>query len=181
MLPVHSDVSAVMPTIRDESIQDAETVNVLLDQAFGRQAEARLVDRLRAGDKVAAAMIAEQNGRMLGHVVFSRVSVSSGRSDFAALALAPLAVLPAFQRLGVGSALVSAGLERCRNSGHARVLVVGDPAYYSRFGFVPAARYGVRPPFETPPDTFMALELQPGAFAAATGVARYGHEFDDLG
>ena len=98
-----------------------------------------------------------------------------------AVALAPLAVLPAFQRLGVGSALVSAGLERCRGNGYTRVLVVGNPAYYGRFGFVPAARYGVRPSIDTPSESFLALELQPGAFAAAAGVARYGHEFDDLG
>jgi putative acetyltransferase len=94
--------------------------------------------------------------------------------------VAPLAVLPAFQRLGIGSALVSAGLERCRVERHSRVLVLGDPAYYSRFGFVPAARFGLKCPFPAREDSFMAIELAIGAFAKTSGLVRYGHEFDDL-
>ena len=96
------------------------------------------------------------------------------------LALAPLAVVPAFQRLGVGSALVSAGLERCRMERHAGVLVLGDPVYYGRFGFVAGSRFGLKCPFPAPNEGFMAIELEPGALAQVSGVVRYGHEFDDL-
>ncbi len=169
-----------MSILRDERVEDAETVAALLSMAFGREAEARLVQRLRAADKVAAGLIAEKNQRILGYVVFSRVAIITEGQEKAALALAPLAVLPAFQRLGVGSALVSAGLERCRANEHKRILVLGDPAYYARFGFVPASRFGVQPAFDAPPESFMALELVPSAFAGTAGVARYGHEFDDL-
>lgn len=169
-----------MSLIRDEGPADAEAVHALLFAAFGREAEARLVERLRASGKTACALVAEEKGRVLGHMVFSRIAIESGNGAIPVLALAPLAVLPAFQRLGIGSALVSAGLERCRMEGHARVLVVGEHLYYGRFGFVPASKFGLKCPFPLPEETFMAIELEPAAFAQASGVVRYGHEFDDL-
>jgi putative acetyltransferase len=169
-----------MPSLRDERPEDSKAVTELLGSAFGRDAEARLVDRLRAADRVVTALIAETKQRILGHVVFSRIALGDAENEMQGLALAPIAVVPAFQRLGVGSALVSAGLERCRAMGHTRVLVLGDPDYYSRFGFVPASEYGIESAFDAPPESFMALELVPGAFAGAAGVVRYGHEFEDL-
>lgn len=169
-----------MPSIRAEHPGDFDIVNALLQASFGRQAEARLVDRLRASGKIVSALVAEEKQRILGHVVISKVSVDAEGGEVDALALAPLAVEPAFQRLGIGSALVSAGLERCRLGKQARVLVLGDPVYYARFGFVPAARFGLKSPFPGPERSFMAIELEPGAFAKASGTVRYGHEFDDL-
>jgi putative acetyltransferase len=169
-----------MPLIREENPADSDSVHEVLAAAFGRDAESRLVERLRASGKVTASLVAEENGRLLGHVLFSAISIDTGTAQVPAVSLAPLAVLPAFQRLGVGSALVSAGLARLREMRVERVLVVGDPAYYARFGFVPALRFGLRCPFPVPEGAFMALELTPGAFSGCAGVARYGHEFDDL-
>lgn len=169
-----------MPSIRPEHPDDFNTVNTLLRASFGREAEARLVDRLRASGKIVSALVAEEKQRILGHVVISKVSVDAEGGEVDALALAPLAVEPAFQRLGIGSALVSAGLECCRLGKHARVLVLGDPVYYARFGFVPAVRFGLKSPFPAPENSFMVIELEPGAFAKVSGTARYGHEFDDL-
>lgn|SRR5258705_1275712 len=169
-----------MPLIRPERSGDFEPVHALLLASFGREAQARLVDRLRASGKIALALVAEEKERILGHVVFSKIVADAEGDEVSALALAPLAVAPAFQRLGIGSALVSAGLERCRLERHSRVLVLGDPVYYARFGFVPAARYGLRCPFPVPDNSFMAIELDPGAFAGVSGTVRYGHEFDDL-
>jgi putative acetyltransferase len=169
-----------MSLIREERPEDAEAVHAVLVAAFGREAEARLVERLRASEKIICALIAEEKGRVLGHMVLSRIAVESGDREVPALALAPLAVSPAFQRLGIGSALVSAGLERCRMEPHARVLVVGDPVYFGRFGFVPASRFGLKCPFPVAEEAFMAIELEPGAFAQVSAVVRYGHEFEDL-
>jgi putative acetyltransferase len=169
-----------MPLIRPERSGDFEPVHALLLASFGREAHARLVDRLRASGKIVLALVAEEKERILGHVVFSKIVADAEGDEVSALALAPLAVAPAFQRLGIGSALVSAGLERCRLERHSRVLVLGDPLYYARFGFVPAARYGLRCPFPVPDNSFMAIELDPGAFAGVSGTVRYGHEFDDL-
>ena len=169
-----------MPLIRTEQSGDFEPVHALLRASFAREAEARLVDRLRASGKIAAALVAEENARILGHVVFSKIVTDTEAGEMGALALAPLAVQPAFQRLGIGSALVSAGLERCRLERQARVLVLGDPVYYARFGFVPAARFGLKCPFPARDDAFLAIELEPGAFAKVSGKVRYGHKFDDL-
>ena len=169
-----------MPLIRPERSGDFEPVHALLLAAFGREAQARLVDRLRASGKIATALVAEENDRIFGHVVFSKIVASAEGGEVSALALAPLAVVPAFQRLGFGSALVSAGLERCRSERHSRVLVLGDPVYFARFGFVPAARFGLKCPFPAADNAFMAIELEPGAFAETSGMVRYGHEFDDL-
>lgn len=167
-----------MSAIRQERPEDADAIREILVAAFGREAEARLVDRLRASGKITCALVAEEKGRLLGQVVFSEIAIGEMRAP--AVALAPLAVMPAFQRLGIGSALASAGLERLRQEQGQRVLVLGDPGYYTRFGFVPASRYGLKSPFPAPEDAFMAIELQPGAFKGVSGVAQYGHEFDDL-
>jgi putative acetyltransferase len=169
-----------MSLIRDERPEDAEAVHVVLVAAFGRDAEACLVERLRASGNIVCATVAEEKGRVLGHAVFSRIAVESGDSEIPMLALAPLAVLPAFQRLGIGSALVSAGLARCRELGHARVAVLGEPAYYARFGFSPATDFGIRYPGNVPREAFMALALVPGALDGCAGVVRYAAEFANL-
>jgi putative acetyltransferase len=168
-----------MSLIRPERPEDAEAVHAVLVAAFGREAEARLVERLRASKRIVCAMVAEEKGRVLGHVVFSRIEVESGDSAIPVLALAPLAVLPAFQRLGIGSALVSAGLARCRELDHARVVVLGEPDYYTRFGFSPAADFGIRYPGDVPREALMALALVPGALDGCAGVARYSPEFEN--
>lgn len=167
-----------MPQIRLEQPEDADVIRQILVAAFGREAEARLVERLRASGSMVRALVAEEGGRLLGHVAFSRIAI--GEKSVTALALAPLAVMPAFQRLGIGSALVSAGLEQLRLGGHQRVIVVGDSAYYARFGFVPAAGFGLQCPFPVPPEAFMAASLARNAFHGVSGMVAYGHEFDDL-
>lgn len=167
-----------MPLIRPEQPDDAEAIRQILVAAFGREAEARLVERLRASGKSVRALVAEEQGRLLGHVAFSRIGI--GENGMPALALAPLAVTPAFQRLGIGSALVSAGLQQLRQVGEQRVIVLGDPAYYLRFGFVPAIRFQLQCPWPAPAEAFMAIALARDAYNEVAGRVKYGHEFDDL-
>ncbi|MGH8632336.1 MAG: GNAT family N-acetyltransferase, partial [Burkholderiales bacterium] len=174
---LEDDAPQPMPLIREERPADFDAVREVLLAAFGREAESLLVERLRAAAKVTVSLVAEEHGRVLGHVLFSTISIDTGGMEQPAIALAPLAVLPAFQRLGIGSALVSAGLAGLRERRAARVLVMGDPGYYARFGFAPASRFAVRSPFPAPEAAFMALELQAGAFSACAGIARYGPEF----
>jgi len=169
-----------MPLIREERPEDAEAVHALLVAAFGREAEARLVERLRASGKLICALVAEENGRVLGHMALSQIAVKNGGGEIPALALAPLAVIPAFQRLGIGSALVSAGLARCRELGHARVVVLGGPDFYARFGFAPAAEFGIRHPGAVPSESFMALALVPGGLDGCAGEMLYSTEFAQL-
>lgn len=164
--------------IRDERPEDEAAVAAVVEQAFGRALEADLVAALRRNGTVALSLVAEAEGRLLGHILFSPVIIEGAAEGFAAAGLAPLAVLPAFQRLGIGSALVSAGLGRARELGYARVLVMGDPAYYQRFGFSPAAAAGIRYPGDLPQEAFMAIALEPGALDGCAGTARYAPEFD---
>jgi putative acetyltransferase len=167
-----------MPQIRLEQPDDADSIRQIVVAAFGREAEARLVERLRASGKIVRALVAEEQGRLLGHVAFSKIEI--GGNGAPALSLAPLAVMPAFQRLGIGSALVSAGLQQLRMGGQQRVVVVGDPAYYPRFGFVPASRFGLECPWPVPAEAFMAIALARDAYKDVAGMVTYGHEFDDL-
>src|SRR4029077_114476 len=103
--------------------------------AFGREAEARLVDALRDGGFARLSLIAELGGELAGHVLFSRVPIHTGTGVVEALALAPLAVRPPCQRRGIGTTLVTYGLRTCREAGHRIVIVLGHPEYYPRFGF----------------------------------------------
>lgn len=170
-----------MPQIRPEQPADYDSVRTLLLTAFRRETQPLLADRLRAAGELVVALVAEDKQRMLGHLMISRVAIVTQEGEAGAAALALLAVLPAFQRLGVGSALVSAGLDHCRQAGHPRVLVMGDAGYFARFGFVPAARYGLQAPGGWPDTSMLALELETRAFERASGSIVYGHAFEDLG
>lgn len=96
------------------------------------------------------------------------------------MGLAPMAVLPEYQNKGIGSALVRAGLEQCRNLGFAAVIVLGHPEYYPRFGFKPAAGFGIDSKYDIPEEVFMAIELEPGALSDLSGRAQYHEAFDSL-
>ena len=113
---------------------------------------------------------------MVGHILFSPVTVEHS-SKPALVGLAPMAVAPGYQRQGIGSALVREGLARCRAAGVEGVVVLGHVEDYPRFGFVPAAQFGLRCEYDVPADVFMALELSPGAFSDVSGLVRYHQAF----
>ncbi|HEY2893427.1 MAG TPA: N-acetyltransferase [Pirellulales bacterium] len=161
--------------IRLEGPEDTAAIHEVVAAAFGRADEARLVDKLRAGGFAPVSAVAVAGGKIVGHVLFSELRIEGRQSQGSALALAPLAVLPEFQNLGIGSALVRFGLEECRRAGQRLVFVLGHPGYYPRFGFsVERARA-----FECDyaGDHFMALELAPGALDGAGGRIVYPTPF----
>lgn len=169
-----------MPTIRREEDRDRASVYRVNEQAFARPGEARLVDALRIGAHPTISLVAEQAGQVIGHIFFSPVIIESDGSASTALGLAPLAVLPDWQRQGVGAQLVRAGLEECQRLGQNVVVVLGHPEYYPRFGFVPAARLGLRCEYPVPDEVFLVAELTPGALAGRRGLVKYGPEFQQL-
>src|SRR5690606_16435046 len=142
-------------------------------------AEADLVDQLRHEAEPCVSLVAEEDGAVVGHVMFSPVTVD-GHPDAKVMGLAPLAVHYDYQGRGIGSALVRAGLERCRALGALGVVAVGHPDYYPRFGFGPASRFGLRCEYDVPDDAFLALELVPGALAGKAGTVRYHAAFGRL-
>jgi putative acetyltransferase len=164
--------------IRTEAVSDIGAIREVVEAAFDRPGEAQLVEALRASGSLVLSAVAVLGSRVVGHVGYSPAQVVSAGRVFPVLALAPMAVQPGFQRRGVGISLIHWSLERCRALGHGAVFVLGDPAYYVRFGFLPALDFGVHCPFPAPPEAFRALELQPGALNGHGGTLKYRPEFD---
>jgi putative acetyltransferase len=163
--------------IRHEQPDDAAVVSAVHTEAFGRPAEARIVERLRQAAGFYLGLVATEGDQIVGHILFTPVPLRSNRSSDLVLALAPMAVRPAWQRRGIGGALVRAGLEACREARHDVVLVVGHPAFYPRFGFVPARTLGLSSEPAMPDAAFMVAELTPGALRGRRGVVVYGSDF----
>ena len=171
-------ILSLKPNIRIESTEDISGIRSVVQSAFERPGEADLVDALRRAGALVLSVVATVDNRIVGHVAFSPVTIHAQDSVSLALALAPVAVTPTFQRRGVGSALIRGSLDECLRMGHRVVIVLGEAAYYGRFGFTPASRFGIGCPFPAPPEAFMVLELSPGAASQCRGTVRYRPEFD---
>jgi putative acetyltransferase len=165
--------------VRDFVDGDEDAVEAVNRAAFETGLEAALVRQLRAAANPRVELVAVDADEIVGHILFSPVTLSADR-HFPAMGLAPMSVLPAHQRHGIGSALLRAGLECCRQLGQRAVFVLGHPEYYPRFGFVPASAYGISSTYEVPDPVFMALELEPGALSDKAGQMRYHPAFDEL-
>ena len=158
--------------IRAEETNDRDSVYAVNASAFETSSEADLVDALREQARPIISLVAEDNEKVVGHIMFSPASLS-GHPDVAVMGLAPMAVAPEHQRQGIGSALVRAGLEHCKEMGFVAVIVLGHPTYYPRFGFSPSSRFGIDCEYEVPEEVFMALELEPGTLSGKTGTMKY--------
>lgn len=168
--------------VRAETAADISAIRKLNKKAFNGNDESKLIDAIRGSDGFipALSLAAEKNGQIVGHILFSQVKIKGPSGAAPALALAPMAVLPAFQNQGIGTELVKRGLEECRKLGHKIVVVVGHADYYPRFGFVKAGEKGLRLPFEAPEEIFMAAELVPGALNGVEGTVEYPPAFHEV-
>jgi putative acetyltransferase len=164
--------------IRAEAEGDKAAVFEINAAAFETQSEARLVDTLRNSAEPFVSLVAVDGEEIVGHIMFTPVTLDS-YDNLKLMGLAPMAVSPSRQRSGIGSALVNAGLERCRELGIGAVLVLGHAAYYPRFGFRPASLWGIRSEYDVPDDVFMLLELSPGYLRDYHGTIRYNAAFAD--
>jgi len=168
-----------MLTVRPEKPEDMDSIRYVNAQAFGQENESELIDKLRNRGVLTISLVAVQDGEIVGHIAFSPVVIESGPSSFEAIGLAPMAVLPAYQRQGIGGQLVRAGIEECRRLGHEIIVLVGHPDYYPRFGFVPARPKGIECEFEVPEEAWMISELREGALAGRLGMVRFQPEFTE--
>jgi predicted N-acetyltransferase YhbS/protein-S-isoprenylcysteine O-methyltransferase Ste14 len=172
--------ASVEPSIREEQPGDESGIRTVLRQAFQGEEEADLVDRLRGRHVYRISLVAVQEGEIVGHILFTKVSIGGGRPDREAVALGPMAVAPTRQGQGVGSLLVREGVEACRLEGHSLIFVLGHPWFYPKFGFVPASSLGFRWEHEAPEEAFMALVFDYSAGPGPGGVVRFSPEFDGV-
>jgi len=155
-----------MLTIRPETPADYQairqlTIDAFASSEFGHQGEAELVDTLRESCSEALSLVATQGDSMVGHIMFTPATLETADSKTTGMGLAPMSVVSQEQRKGIGAALMNAGLTQLQRAGCPFVLVLGHPNYYPRFGFVPAADYGVTHGFEGVPQQFLFIKLLP--------------------
>jgi putative acetyltransferase len=163
--------------IRREQPGDEAGIRTVLDAAFGQPDESRIVDAIRRAGHSSISLVAVDGSSIVGHILFTPVSIESPGPSIPAFGLAPLSVLPERQRQGVGSQLVVAGLRECADVGCQVVVVVGHPAFYPRFGFRRGSAYRLRSEFDVADDVFMVAELTSAALTGRAGLVRYLPEF----
>jgi len=159
--------------VREERTFDVEPIRDVNRRAFGQSQEADIVDALRLNGASSLSLVATVDNHIAGHIMYSPVEI--GRLEGSGLG--PVAVLPEYQRRGIGSALVEAGNRRHALAGCPFIVVLGHPAFYPRFGFRTSGTLGVSCEWDVPDDMFQILVLDPVRMAGVSGVARYRREF----
>ena len=163
--------------IREELPADTPAIRDVNSRAFGQDQEAHIVDALRSNGAALLSLVATLNGRVVGHIMYSPLSIGS---EVTGAALGPMAVVPEHQRLGIGTTLVEAGNRKLKDAGYAFIVVVGHADYYPRFGFRPARAHGITCEWELPDDVFMVLMLDETRMQGVSGLAKYRHEFSSV-
>lgn len=158
--------------VRDEEVGDIPGIRKSVEAAFRSPLEANLIDRLRADGDSVISLVAIENGHIVGHILFSKMT-----APFRALGLGPVSVMPDRQSSGIGSRLIREGLKRAGNEAWQGVFVVGNPSYYKRFGFSPGRAVGFASPYAGP--HLMMLSLK-GDIPANTGKIDYAPAFAAL-
>ncbi len=170
--------------VRRETESDYKTVEEITttafkDMPFSEGNEAALISNLRKrGDFIPdLSLVAEIDGTIVGHILFTPLDIVNGNIKYKSLVLAPVSVLPDYQNQGIGSLLINEGHRVALAHGFSSAIVVGHPEYYPRFGYKTAEKFNIAPPFEMPPGVFMAIELVPGALEGVSGMAVFSDEF----
>lgn len=163
--------------IREERSSDIEAIREVNRLAFGQETEGNIVDALRSSDALLLSLVATQNDRVVGHAAYSPATIE-GRINGAALG--PMAVLPDYQRQGIGRRLIESGNRMLEADGCPFIVVLGHPEYYPRFGFKPASAQGISCEWEAPDEAFMLLVLDDNAMQDVSGLATYRGEFSSV-
>jgi predicted N-acetyltransferase YhbS len=168
--------------IRKEEGRDYTEVESLLKKSFGQENESILVKRLRNNPAFIPelSLVAVFENEIVGYILFFPIIIPTGQEHHTSLALAPMSVLPDFQRKGIGKQLIQTGLIKAKEGGFSSVIVAGHPEYYPKFGFKPASLWHIKAPFDVPDNVFMAIELKKGALIKVAGTVQYPKEFNDV-
>jgi predicted N-acetyltransferase YhbS len=164
--------------IRKEEKKDFKRVYELNRLAFQQENESKLIEKIRNGENFIPelSLVAEINNEIVGHILFSKIKII-GNSVFETLALAPMAVIPKFQKQGIGAKLINRGLQEAKKLGFDSVIVLGHDNYYPKFGFKKASTWNIKCPFEVPDEAFMGIELTKEALQNKAGTIEYPDEF----
>jgi putative acetyltransferase len=166
-----------MITFRQEEPSDKSAIRRVNEQGFDGSEEADIVDALREANAIVLSMVALDGGDIIAHILFTEVDLIQADSQVKGLGLGPMAVLPCYQRKGIGSKLLQIALDKCRCLDYDFVVVLGYPEFYSKFGFSPAKPYCISCVFDAPDEAFMVLELRENGLAERSGVVHYREEF----
>ena len=169
-----------MIEIREEQRGECQEIRQVIVAAFDGALEANVVELLRGRNKAPVALAAVSDNKIVGHIMFSPVTITLAPKAFRAVGLAPLSVLPEFQRQGIGSMLAREGLKKCAEAGFEIAVVLGSSHYYPRFGFSRASFYGLGNEYDTD-EHFMAIELKNGTLDKVSGTVQYSPEFKECG
>ena len=171
-------------TIRQEIEKDYKISENIIEKAFkyaeySDHKEQFLVDRLRRSNAFIPelSLVAEIDGVIVGHIMFTKLLIKNDETEYESLALAPISVLPEYHNKGIGSKLIKEGVKIAKDLGFKSVIVLGHEKYYPRFGFQSAIKWGIKAPFDVPNESFMALELEDGGLDGVTGTVVYPKEF----
>lgn len=166
--------------IREENNKDFNEVYEVIKLAFMNAEhtdhnEHNLVNKLRGSEAFVKelSLVAEDNDKIVGHIILTKIKIGNSES----LALAPLAVLPSYQKNGIGSKLIIESHKRAKELGYSSVIVLGHSEYYPRFGYEPASKWEIKAPFEVPDENFMAIELVKDGLEDVSGIVNYAKEF----
>ena len=163
--------------IREERPDDIAAVHEVNRRAFEQEQESNIIDALRTNRAALFSLVATVNERVIGHIMYSPVTITG---NVKGAALGPMAVLPEYQRQGIGTKLIEAGNRKIKNGDYPFIIVVGHAEYYPRFGFRPASKYEIKCEWEVPDDVFMVLILDQAKMQGVSGLARYRHEFSTV-
>ena len=166
--------------IRQEIPEDTSDIHVLNEQAFGTPEEANIIDRLRDVCEGLLSLVAIEKEKIVGHILFSPVTIEGKHGVVNGMGLAPMSVLPSMQRQGIGTQLVKRGIKYLKRTKCPFIIVLGHPEYYPRFGFEIASKYGIKSHCESVPDeAFMILWLDKSMMNHVSGIGKYKDEFTD--
>jgi len=174
-------------SIRKENSFDHNWVVELTEKAFetleiSDHNEGKLVDRLRKAPTFIdeLSLVAELNGQVVGHILFTPIIIDNGVQQFQSLVLAPVSVLPEYQKQGFGGQLIRAGHQKAKELGFQSAILFGHPEYYPRFGYKPASIWGIKSPIPLlSDDVFMAVELSEGSLSSVSGMVIFPPEFGE--
>ena len=174
-------------TIRKEEVKDFDKIYALIEESFKTAEhsdgdEHNLVNRLRNSTSYIPelSLVVEIDNTIVGYIMFTKCFIKDNKTEHESLALAPLAISPKYQKLGIGKSLIKVGLEKAKALGFSSAIVLGHESYYPKFGFNEAKYYNIKAPFEVPSENFMVIELKKNSLKNISGTVIYAKEFFEI-